>query len=179
MMTLPAKTRPKVALIVAVAVAAGLFLARLWVLDPVYKRRHLLSERVSAETSKLELLQRIIGLEKDLTAFKDAIPPRREISWLIEEINRTAADAGVTLTTVAPLGEDKTQDHWRSSLRVEAQADYHAFGAWIARIESAPVFLKVTSARLETTPQSRREESTGPIAAVLVVSFYYPIKETP
>ena len=176
MMTIPESSKPKAILVILAVGVICFMLARAVVMDPVQKRRRILTAQTTSETRKQELLQQIIGVEKNLAAFKGAIPERREISWLIEEMNRIAADVGVTLTTVAPMGDEKTGDHWRSSLRVESRVGYHDFGAWIARIESSAPFLKVTSARLETVPDTQRQGDSGPLKATLYVSFFYPQK---
>lgn len=178
MMVIPESSKPKVILVVLAVGVLCFMLARTVVLDPVQKRRRILTAQTTSETRKQELLQQIIGVEKNLAAFKGAIPERREISWLIEEMNRIAADVGVTLTTVAPMGDEKTGDHWRSTLRIEARVGYHDFGAWIARIESSTPFLKVTSARLETVPDAQRQGDSGPLKATLYVSFFYPQRGT-
>ncbi|MCG3176042.1 MAG: hypothetical protein MOGMAGMI_00980 [Candidatus Omnitrophica bacterium] len=178
MITIPESSKPKAVAVVLAVVMAGLLLSRTLVFDPVDKKRRVLSAQAATETRRQELLYQIIGVEKNLAAYKGAVPQRREISWLIEEMNRIAADSSITLITVAPMGDEKIGEHWRSSLRLEARVGYHDFGAWVARIESSEPFIKINSARLETIPEQQRQaDGGGPLKATLFVSFFYPQRE--
>ncbi len=173
---LPPDTRRKVLLACVGLGAVALLITRNLVLEPHAKVMRVINSQTTLERQKKDLLITIGSIDAQVSGYKDALSGSRETSWLIEELNKMASASEVTLTSAEPGNKEKTGDYQRLTLRLEARGPYHALGEFLSRIESAPRFIKVSSARFEPPPDLATA-APNDLAATMAVSIFYKNRE--
>ena len=102
----------------------------------------------------------VAALVERLESFRRRLPPKADTSWLVNEVVSVANDVEVQVTRIVPEPPRDLQGMTRLGVSLQVTASYHQLGAFLDRIERAPVFIRVDRADLsgasDTHPSSER-----------------------
>lgn len=181
MALLPAdpKGRKQALILMGALVAAGWYVAKMYVLDPR-------QQDVEASQSRLELLEsqnrrsralaarrddlnaRMEIQERQLRIFEEFIPDSEEVPELLDAISREAALTGLELSRIRPQASEAGQFYTKQTWELSVLGEYHNIGRYLARIASLPRIIKPTGVQIGGAPRSR---ATRDMEAPLEVSF--------
>jgi len=102
------------------------------------------------ELKKNEVLQEISLLDKNYNQLKAKINNKDKAnSAIMFSLSTLAKDAGIKVTYIRPVGEEKTAVFSRSVFEVALSSqDYHKIGKFVSAIESAPELFTVEDLEL-------------------------------
>ena len=102
----------------------------------------------------------VAALVERLESYRRRLPPEANTSWLVNEVVSVANDVGVQVTRIVPEPPRDLQGMTRLGVSLQVSASYHQLGAFLDRIERAPVFIRVDRTDLSgasgATPSSER-----------------------
>lgn len=102
----------------------------------------------------------VAALVERIESYRRRLPPEADTSWLVNEVVSVANDVGVQVTRIVPDSPRDLQGVTRLGVSLQVSASYHQLGAFLDRIERAPVFIRVDRADLsgasDTHPTSER-----------------------
>ena len=125
-------------------VSVGVYLAWVFILQPLTAKFSLARFEKNALTQKASSLNEVIASQNKLASFRGHLVPIEERSKLIEDLNKLANDSGLIISSMMP--EEKiTMGIYleRVMVRIEAEGDYHQVADFVSRIENMPQFGKV------------------------------------
>ena len=112
----------------------------------------------------------VAALVERVESYRRRLPAQADTSWLVNEVVSVANDVGVQVTRIVPEPSRDFQGMTRLGVSLQASASYHQLGAFLDRIERAPVLIRVDRADLsgasDANPSSER-------AIQLVLSTLY------
>ena len=111
------------------------FLGWKFVLEPDLKSIDVAKKITSENVRKEASLQEIEAIEKKLKTFEPLLSTTRQSDWLIEAVNRMAAESGLTLLSASPQPLPGDADFTRIALTIEAGGGYHNLGRFIEKID--------------------------------------------
>lgn len=162
MALIPDNPKQRNALLVAVALLAGLYVFYSYWYSPrqeanVAEQAHLdtLQEwvreaRLLATRGRAELEERMLLYERHVARLEQLIPEREELPALIDQVASTARQIGVEMTSFNPGTEEPGAYYTRKTYNLAAVGDYHSMGEFVTRIASlsriiTPINLDITS----------------------------------
>ena len=145
---LPPKTKNKVIMTVLLSTIVGGILGNIYIQARLKEIAKLKYEKEN-HSKKDGLLRELNSSEKRLIDYRKRLAETKEVSWLIEELNRMASESGFTLTEANPGMTETKGDYEKASLNVEATCDYHQLGDFVSRIENSTRFIKISNLQLE------------------------------
>ncbi len=181
MALLPAdpKGRKQALLLMGILVAAGWYVAKMYVLDPrqtelatfesqlqsleIQNRR---SRALAARKDDLKARMEI--QERQLLIFEEFIPESEEVPELLDAISKEAQLTSVELSRIRPQAAEAGEFYTKQVWELSVLGDYHNVGRYLARIASLPRIIKPTNLQISPAPQSR---ATRNMEAPLEVSF--------
>ena len=125
-------------------VGVGVYLAWVFILQPLAAKFSLARFEKNALTQKASSLNEVIASQNKLASFRGHLVPIEERSKLIEDLNKLANDSGLIISSMMP--EEKiTMGVYleRVMVRIEAEGNYHQVANFVSRIENMPQFGKV------------------------------------
>ena len=148
---------------------ATVFLGWKFLLEPDLKSIDVAKKISSENVRKGTVLQEIAAMEKKLKTFEPLLSGAQQSDWLIEAVNRMAAESGLTLLSASPQPPSKDADFTRIALTIEASGGYHNLGRFIEKIENYRPLIKVSNLRIL---RSERRDP-GNLKITLSVNSYY------
>lgn len=134
----------KIALCVFIAAMSAFFGWNL-LLKPQGARLAAIKKARAEQTERTKIASRIAAAEQKALSYKKYFSPAADSSGLIDTVNRTAGELGISLLSVVPQESGQDVDAYRKiGLRLETRCGFHALGEFVSRLESAPFFIKVT-----------------------------------
>ncbi|MFH1622706.1 MAG: type 4a pilus biogenesis protein PilO [Candidatus Omnitrophota bacterium] len=109
------------------------------------------------------------NLDERVTSMKLLIIDEADISALIENISNLADSSGVKVTQIKPVIDSIKPRYIQArdtkfqeiDIKIIAKADYHQFGNFMSRIESAKSFLKLSELEMETDNRNYFTQNIG------------------
>ena len=102
----------------------------------------------------------VASLVERIESYRRRLAPQADTSWLVNEVVSVANDVGVQVTRIVPESPRDFQGVTRLGVSLQVTASYHQLGAFLDRIERAPVFIRVDRADLsgasDANPSSER-----------------------
>ncbi|MCM8781670.1 MAG: type 4a pilus biogenesis protein PilO [Candidatus Omnitrophica bacterium] len=142
--------RERLFFIITLCIILGV-LAYIFVLEPVYKKWNQL--RLEAESARIRLFKDIKllaskeSLEKAYGRYKDYIQKEentgQEIASVLREIETTALNCGVKITSIKPKGEKQLKNYRKFTIELISEAKINQFLKFIYDLESSKKLLKV------------------------------------
>ncbi len=158
--SLSKKTQNEIYLASVGIIAVGSFVGWNFFVSPLVKQSKLLETEKRNTVKKEAVLRNITYSEKKLSAYDEALSSTKEITWLIEALNRMASESSLTLVSAAPAGDENRGDYKKITLQIEARGGYHALGDFVSRVENSTRFIKISSCHLEL-PQDGNDVKGG------------------
>jgi type IV pilus assembly protein PilO len=163
----------------AALVAAGWYVAKLYVLDPKSAEvENVQSQLESLETQNRrsralaarrdDLRSRMALQERQLQIFEEFIPQSEEVPELLDAVSRQADLTGVVLSRIRPQAVEPGEFYMKQTYELAVLGDYHDVGRYLARIASLPRIIKPSNVQISTAPRSR---ATRNMEAPLEVSL--------
>lgn len=106
---------------------------------------------------------KLAGYQRRLPLLKD------KDDWLNYIITSTAKNSGVSVDSLSAQRETEVGNYILVSRDVIATTTYGVFGKWLAEIENAPIFLRVTELGLR-----RAESAGGSVKVTFTLSTVFP-----
>ncbi len=172
---LSAKTRNTVLIISLTISLAGCFLGWHFIAKPSFSKVALLKNEKNTDVKKNGVLMNISTLEKKLNTYTSLLSEKKESSWLIQTVSKTAEVSNLALVSVVPPASENRGEYDKISVAIEAAGTYHELGDFASRIESAPRFIKIVHVRIENTPNDQGRKDA--LKIFLSLSVFYPHKE--
>ena len=169
---LSAKTRNTALIISLTIFLAGCFLGWHFIVKPSFLKMALLKNEKSTDVEKNDVLMNISILEKKLKPYAALLSEKKESSWLIQTVSKTAEVSNLALISVVPPASENHGEYDKILVAVEAAGTYHELGDFASRIESAPRFIKITHVRMESVPNDQGRK--GVLRILLSLSAFYP-----
>ncbi len=181
MALLPAdpKGRKQALILMAALVAAGWYVAKMYVLDP--KQAEIDTSAAELETLETQnrrsralaarrddLRARMEVQERQLEIFEEFIPESEEVPELLDAISQEARMTGVEVTRIRPQAVEAGEFYMKETYELSVLGEYHVVGRYLARIASLPRIIRPTNVQISIAPQSR---ATRNMTAPLEVSF--------
>ena len=149
-----------------------IILAKKVIYAPQEEKINLLKEKIREERKKVSLLKEIEQIEQDISFYQKKISPRKEVSWVLDEVTKIAKDAEIKIATLEPQPPEDIGIYTRLPLKLKVECSYHELGNFLSRLENSEKFLRVDSMQIES-----REGIEFPMPdkskAMLVVSSVY------
>ncbi len=172
---LSAKTRNTLLIVSLVISLVGCFLGWHLIVKPSFLKMELLKNEKNMDVKKNAVLMNISTLEKKLNTYVPLLSEKKESSWLIQTVSKTAEASNLALISVVPPASDNRGEYDKISVVIEAAGTYHELGDFASRIESAPRFIKIMHVRIENPPNDQGRKDA--LKFFLSLSVYYPHKE--
>lgn len=99
------------------------------------------AEGASAERVALDAENR--RLERELDELLVSLPRRDQLSAVLGELQRHAADTGVTLQRIEPGEPVPERTHEVLPISVDVEGPFHALGRFVDRVERSPLLMRV------------------------------------
>lgn len=112
------------------------------------------------------------ALMERVESYRRQLPPEADTSWLVNEVVSVANDVGVQVTRIVPEPPRDLEGVTRLGVSVEVSASYHQLGAFLDRIERAPVFIHVD--RADVADASTGDSSSERTIHVVLSTLYIP-----
>ena len=173
--TLSAKTKNTVLIISLVISLGGCFLGWRFIARPSLVKMAVLKNEKKTDVQKTPVLMSISTLEKKLNAYAPLLSEKKESTWLIQTVSKTAEVSHLALISVVPPESENRGEYDKISVVIEAAGTYHELGDFASRIESAPRFIKIMHVRTENAPNDQGRRDVLKIS--LSLSVFYPHKE--
>jgi len=125
--------------------------AYLFILEPTYKKWDELGAEFESAGLKLSKNIKLLAnkelLEKEYDKYKEYIQKEegkeQELSSVLKEIEATALNSGVKITSIKPKGEKQLKNYKRYSVEVVSEAKISQFLKFIYDLENSKKLLKV------------------------------------
>ncbi len=96
--------------------------------------------------------------QAQVRSYQDRLSTSRQTDWMMQTVQRAAADTAISLVSVSPQGAEKDDDFEKNSLLVEADGGYHQVGAFVEKIENHKPWIFVSHLRLEKPAASAADK---------------------
>jgi Tfp pilus assembly protein PilO len=120
----------------------------------------------------------VAALVERIESYRRRLPPKTDTSWLVNEVVSVANDVGVQVTRIVPEPPRDVQGVTRLGVSLQVSASYHQLGAFLDRIERAPVFIRIDRADL-SGPSEVNASSERTIHVVLSTLSVPPFRLSP
>jgi Tfp pilus assembly protein PilO len=130
---------------------------QLHLVPSVNEREQLLSRRTLEHRSGIDTspMQQFVEGEKNLAAFLERIPPHREFTGLIVELQQLANRASLELAQINYSNElDKTSNQLRYQLTFTVNGNYRAVKQFIHSLEQSPRLIIIKQIGLQGVGQA-------------------------
>lgn len=114
----------------------------------------------------------VAALVERIESYRRRLPPEANTTWLVNEVVSVANDAGVQVTRIVPEPPRDLQGVTRLGVSLQASASYHQLGAFLDRIERAPVFIRVD--RVDLSGASETASSPERTVQIVLSTLYLP-----
>ena len=172
---LSAQTRNMVLIISLVISLAGCLLGWHFIAKPSLLKMAVLKSEKNTDVQKNAVLMNISTLEKKLKPYVSLLSEKKESSWLIQTVSKTAEASNLALISVVPPASENRGEYDKISVAIEAAGTYHELGDFASRIESAPRFIKIMHVHIENVPNDQGRKDA--LKFFLSLSVFYPHKE--
>lgn len=121
-------------------------------------------ERLSAEISAAEGMRKTVAeAQKNLLTsteilnrMKESLPSEKNLSRILAEISAEDSIGGVRIVSVKPLPVEDKDDLVKLPFQITLEARFHAFGAYLERIENLKRVMIVENFLIETKDDGKK-----------------------
>ncbi|UCC73389.1 MAG: type 4a pilus biogenesis protein PilO [Gemmatimonadota bacterium] len=181
MALLPAdpKGRMQALVLIMALVAAGWYVAKMYVLDPRQTEINVIrgqlenletqNRRSRALAARRDDLNARMDLqERQLRIFEEFIPESEEVPELLDAISHEAQLTGVEMSRLRPSASESGEFYTKQTWELAVLGEYHDLGRYLTRIASLPRIIKPTGVTIALAPRSR---ATRDMQAPLEISL--------
>lgn len=150
----------KQAAAVGIAVfAAGLLVSNAFVFSPLARRNQALRARLEAVKEKRTTLEALSAGRARIRKLESSFAGPGGGAWLIRAVKEAADSAGVRISSLTPENPERSGPLVRMPVSFEGRGDYHAWGRFAAKLESADKLVRFDRVRIEG-PEQGPEQPT-------------------
>jgi len=132
-----------------------------------------LSFKKEQEIKKNQVLAQIVGLEKNISAYKKILR-QKDSAYFIDKLSNLAKDSEVKIISIKPVREIAGGVYTRYPFGLSVSAlGYHAIGKFISRIENSRDVFIVESIGISPNPAAAKEAQADKMKLELVVSAVF------
>lgn len=106
------------------------------------------------------------------------LPKETEIPGLVEDINFTGVSSGLRFNNIKVKPEIKQEFFIELPMSIEAQGDYHSFGAFVSGLAALPRIVTLHDFVIETLPPEKNK-SEVPVLTIKVDAKTYRYNDQP
>jgi Tfp pilus assembly protein PilO len=123
----------------------GLLASWALVIKPGLSKLALTKAELRSLSTKEVPFKNITDSEQKLNLYKQKISKAGDKIWLVDQLNSIADKAQFLILSVTPDEQKSVVDGYieRSSIRIEAEGNYHQLGEFVSRVESLEQFVKI------------------------------------
>ena len=157
--TLLLKIKNRRPVVIAGLALLGLLAGYLLVVKPGLGHLDGTKTELTGLQQKVSAYQFVLDSEKKTTQYKTRFSGDK--TWLIEQLNTLAEQTGFSIQTILPEDPKKVGDFLdRTSVRIDAEANYHQLGAFISRVESLDAYVKILGVDINAEGNSLPQATT-------------------
>ena len=128
-------------------VVLGILVGGLLVVKPGLKRLNTLKSEIQGLKQKEQAYNAILESEKNTGNLKPKFAGDK--TWLIEQLNTIAQATGFSILTISPDDSKQIGTHLtQTSVRIDAEGNYHQLGEFVSRAESLEAYVKILGANI-------------------------------
>ena len=156
------KVKNRRLVVIVVPIVAGLSLGGMLLVKPAFDRLVNIKKEIQGLKQKELSYGVILESEKKVGELKGRFSGDK--SWLIEQLNTVAEKTGFSILTILPEDPKKVGDYLeQTSVRIDAEGDYHQLGEFVSRVESLEPFIMMLSVSITTDTMPAYQQ--GPLGS--------------
>ena len=159
----------KKTIVACAAVSVVLFLGWKGLVQKDLQTLKSLKQAVSENTQKSAKFEDNAALKKKLNHYEAFLSKNRQVDWLIETVNRLAAESGLALLSASPQATREDSDYPKLVLLVEAEGGYHELGRFVEKLENNRPLVLINSLRVGPSDMF----TTGKLKTTLTLGAFY------
>lgn len=130
-------------LMAGLGVVLGGFLSYNYVHKSQQQQVRRIKASIDQERAKHQWQEEVAVLLQQVEQYRKRLAAEADSSILYREVVALAQQAGVQVTTIAQEPPQTFQQYTRLGVNLQLSASYHQLGAFIDRLEQAPLFIHV------------------------------------
>ena len=135
--------------VLGVPAVVGLLLGSMLVVKPAFNRLVSIKSEIQGLKQKEQSYNIILDSEKRVGELKGRFSGDK--SWLIEQLNTIAEKTGFSIINILPEDTKNVGDYLeQTSVRIDAEGDFHQLGEFVSRVESLEPYIKMLSISINT-----------------------------
>ncbi len=138
----------------------GLFAGGLLVVKPGLTKISRIKSDISSLKEKVSAYLFVLEGESKLSNYKKLFSGDK--NWLVEQVNSMAQKSGVSIFSILPEEPVKVGELLeRSSIRIDAESNYHQLGSFVSSLESLDPYIKILSVSIDAGSRGGEVQGTA------------------
>ena len=107
------------------------------------------------------------SLQEEWERLETLVPPREEVTDLIEQVSKAERKAGIYIISIEPQLPEARELYTANPYRLQLEGSYHSFARFLGTLSTLPRIINVSEIKLSTNPNAVNDDDAISIQCLL------------